>query len=209
VEFLVNFLLLSGGLWAVLETGILSEAGQISVFSLIGIGILLVWPLIHLALLYYRVLPVTVLLRALPFIANSAKPVRMVFVSERMASRFCRNHTGRLFGAIGVSVLAVVGIMAEYILMAGFLGVELDLVEMFAALTFLQLAFLVPLPGGLGAMEASQVFVFGIFGEPAAAAISMALLQRGRDVLNGGIGLLMAWRGFANRVRLFRPSQRG
>lgn len=209
VEFLVNFLLLSGGFFAVLETGILSEGEGISIFGLIGIGILLTWPLVHLVFLYNRILPISALLKALPFLAKNAKPVRMVIVSERMASRFCRNHTGSLFGAIGVSILAVAGIMAEYMLMARFLGVNLDLIEMFAALTFLQLAFLVPLPGGLGAMEASQVFIFSVVGEPAAAAISLTLLQRGRDILNGGLGLLLTGRDLSNRARLFRTSRRG
>ena len=93
--------------------------------------------------------------------------------------------------------------------MASFLGVQLDLIELFAALTFLQLAFLVPLPGGLGAMEASQVFVFGVLGEPAAAAISLALLQRARDILNGGLGMLIAGKGLSIRGGFFRPSKKG
>jgi uncharacterized membrane protein YbhN (UPF0104 family) len=59
------------------------------------------------------------------------------------------------------------------------------------------LAFLLGLPGGLGALEASQVLALGWFGQPAAVAISIALLMRGRDLLNGGLGLLLAggtWR---------------
>jgi len=54
-----------------------------------------------------------------------------------------------------------------------------------------------PLPGGLGALEASQVFALGAFGQPASAAISLTLLMRARDTLNGGIGLLLAGRGIA------------
>ena len=81
--------------------------------------------------------------------------------------------------------------------MVEFLNVELGLVQIFAALAFLQLAFLAPLPGGLGALEASQVFAFEVFGLPAAAAISLSLLQRGRDILNGGAGLLVFGRRFS------------
>jgi uncharacterized membrane protein YbhN (UPF0104 family) len=54
------------------------------------------------------------------------------------------------------------------------------------------MAFLMPLPGGLGALEASQVFIFGRFGIRNAIAISLVLLMRGRDLLIGGLGLLMA-----------------
>ena len=49
-----------------------------------------------------------------------------------------------------------------------------------------------PLPGGLGALEASQVFVLGRFGVRNATAIGMILLMRGRDLIIGGLGLLLA-----------------
>ena len=80
--------------------------------------------------------------------------------------------------------------------MVEFLDLEMDLIQVVASLTFLQLAFLVPLPGGLGAMEASQVFVYTAFGYPAAIGIGISLLMRARDILNGGLGLLLAGRDF-------------
>ncbi len=206
VEFLVNFLLLSGGVWAVLEIGLFPEGGGVSLMGLMAVGLLLIWPGVHLILLYQRILPLSELLKRIPGLRSDSRFVRMVSVSERMAARFCRKHTGALFGAIGASFLSVVGIGVEYLLMAKFLGVQLTLIELFAALAFLQLAFLVPLPGGLGAMEASQVFVFGVFGAPAAVAISLALLQRARDILNGGVGLLIAGRGISFLGGLFLPS---
>jgi hypothetical protein len=86
----------------------------------------------------------------------------------------------------------VAGILAEYALMLAFLGVRLGALQVVASLTALQLAFLMPLPGGLGALEASQVFALGAFGQPVALAISLTLLQRARDLLNGGLGLLLA-----------------
>jgi uncharacterized membrane protein YbhN (UPF0104 family) len=52
----------------------------------------------------------------------------------------------------------------------------------------------VPLPGGLGALEASQVFALGTFGYAAPIAISVVLVMRGRDLLIGGLGLLLAGR---------------
>jgi len=93
------------------------------------------------------------------------------------------------------SILSISGIVVEYYLMVHFLEIEINAVQIFAALTFMQVAFLMPLPGGLGALEASQVFVLGAFGQPASVAISLTLLMRARDILNGGIGLLLAGRG--------------
>jgi uncharacterized membrane protein YbhN (UPF0104 family) len=79
--------------------------------------------------------------------------------------------------------------------MANFIGMNLSAFQTLAALTAMQAAFLMPLPGALGALEASQVFALGAFGQSAAAAISLTLLMRARDILNGGIGLLLAGRG--------------
>jgi uncharacterized membrane protein YbhN (UPF0104 family) len=47
----------------------------------------------------------------------------------------------------------------------------------------------------LGALEASQVFALGVFGISAASAIGVTLLIRTRDLLIGGLGLLIASRG--------------
>ena len=102
-----------------------------------------------------------------------------------------------MFLAIMVSFAAIAGIATEYFLMVSFLGMNINIVQIFAALTAMQMAFLIPLPGGLGALEASQVFALGAFGQPASAAIGLTLLMRARDILNGGIGLLLAGRGIA------------
>jgi uncharacterized protein (TIRG00374 family) len=196
LEFLVNFLLLAVGLWAVFQVGLIPDNGSRPLGSLIGLGLLLVWPLVHILLMYNGILPVSALLRAQPFFPQKTKALRMIYASERMAASFCRRHFTALLAAIGVSMLSVAGIMAEYVLMLGFLDIRLSALQVFAALTALQLAFLMPLPGGLGALEASQVFALGVFGQPASAAIGLTLIMRARDVLNGGLGLLLAGRFF-------------
>ena len=60
------------------------------------------------------------------------------------------------------------------------------------SLTLFLILTRLPLPGGLGALEASQVFALGAFGISAASAISVTFLIRGRDLLIGGLGLLFA-----------------
>jgi len=78
-----------------------------------------------------------------------------------------------------------------------FLNIELTSWQVVASWTMSWLAFLVPLPGGLGALEASQVFALGAFGVSAASALGVTLLIRARDLLIGGLGLLLAGRGMA------------
>lgn len=197
LEFLVNFLLLGIGVWAAIRVGVISESGTSLTLSLIGLAGVLMWPAIHILLLYRRRYPIAAILRSQPFISTSNKGVRLIIVSERMAAAFCRRHLHTMLLAILVSTLALAGIALEYVLMIRFLGIQLSGVQIFAALTAMQLAFLMPLPGGLGALEASQVFAFSAFGINAASAIGVTLLIRARDLLVGGIGLLLAGRGVA------------
>lgn len=192
LEFLVNFLLLAVGTWAVFRVGLIPYNGGRPIVSLIGLGLVLLWPLVHLILLYKGRFPISAILRWQPILSQRRKFVRLIIVSERMAASFCQRHLRAMLAASGVTFLSVAGIVIEYVLMVEFLGMRLSAIQVFAALTALQLAFLVPLPGGLGALEASQVFALGAFGQPASAAIGLTLLQRARDILNGGLGLLLA-----------------
>ncbi len=195
LEFLANFFLLAVGLTGILQAGILSTNGGSSLASLIGLVILLMWPPIHIILLYRGKYPVTSLLRSLPFIKNSTRGYRFLAASERMAGAFCRRHFSLLISAILVSLLAAVGMVSEFFLITNFLKIDLSFPQTITAWTAGWLAFLVPVPGGLGALESSQVFALGIFDISAASAIGVALLIRARDLLIGGVGLLIASRG--------------
>ncbi len=194
LEFLVNFILLGIGAWAIVRVGLVSGNGSRLTLSLIGLAGLLILPIVQIILLYHGIMPISRILLRLPFIQKDHASIRLIIVSERMASVFCQKHLRAMFLAIGASALAIAGIVTEYYAMVHFLGIQINAVQIFAALTFMQVAFLMPLPGGLGALEASQVFALGAFGQPASIAISLTLLMRARDILNGGIGLLLAGR---------------
>jgi uncharacterized membrane protein YbhN (UPF0104 family) len=112
-----------------------------------------------------------------------------------MAGMFCQRYSRALVMAIGISLAAGVGMVSEYVLITSFLQINLHGWQIIAAWTASWLAFLIPLPGGLGTLEASQVFALGAFGISAAPAIGVTLLIRARDLLIGGLGLLFASRG--------------
>jgi uncharacterized membrane protein YbhN (UPF0104 family) len=179
----------------VLRLGLVSHNGNNLNLSLIGLAILLGWPLVHIILLYNGKLPISALLRSQPFILHKNKGIRIIKVAERLASVFCRKQLRAMLVSILFSALALGGIVLEYYMMVSFLGMHLNVIEVFAALTAMQASFLLPLPAGLGALEASQVFALGALGQSASAALSLTLLIRGRDILTGGIGLLLASRG--------------
>lgn len=195
LEFLGNFFLLALGLTAVLQAGIIPLNGDKPLVSLIPLAAILLWPFIHIALMIRGIYPLGAALRASISRFGIPKWVRFIIASERMAGMFCRRTPGALWAAMGMSLAAGAGMITEYILITSFLGIDVHGWQTIAAWTTSWLAFLVPWPGGLGALEASQVFTLGAFEISAALAIGVALLIRGRDLLIGGLGLLLAGRG--------------
>ena len=194
LEFLANFFLLIFGLMAVLQAGIVSTSGSKSMMSLIPLAALLAWPPIHILLMTQGIYPVGATLRAAFARFGNPKWMRFIIASERMAGKFCQRYPRALLMAVGASLLAGAGMVAEYALIASFLGINLHGWQTFAAWTTSWLAFLIPLPGGLGALEASQVFTLGAFEISAAVAIGVALLIRTRDLLIAGLGLALTSR---------------
>jgi len=191
LEFLANFILLAVGLTAVAEAGIFSVTGGQLSAAWAALAALMLWPLIHIILMYRGVYPIRFVLRAL----SRAKWSRFIIAAERLAGAFCQRHLRALFVAAFVSLLAAAGMVIEYMLITSFLQIRLPFWQTVSAWTAGWLAFLVPLPGGLGALEASQVFALGAFGIAAASAIGVTLLMRARDILIGGLGLYFASRG--------------
>ena len=192
LEFLANFILIAIGLTAAVRVGLLEPGGVPSFGTLIPMALILLWPVIHLVLLYRGRYPISALLRAASALIGYPGWARLMTVAERMAASFTRRKPGSLLLALGFSILAWAGMAAEYFLMASFLSADLSFEQTLAALTAALLAFLMPLPGGLGALEASQVYALQVMGYAPAMGISIALIMRGRDILNGLIGLLLA-----------------
>jgi glycosyltransferase 2 family protein len=200
LELLANFFLLAVGLTAILQAGILSTSGSRSWLGLIGLLFLCLWPPVHIVFLYKRRYLVSAFLQRVPFLKKDSRPLRFIAASERLAGAFCRRHLSSLLSATVISLFAGVGMVGEFALIVNFLGIQLSSWQTIAAWTAGWLALLVPLPGGLGALEASEVFALGIFGVSATLAIGVTLVMRGRDLLIGGIGLLIASRAIEKKT---------
>ncbi len=192
VEFFTNFLFLALGLYAISRLGLFTENGIQATVSLIPLVALFLWPPVHLVLLYKKRYPLSALLAVLERRFGKRDWMRLLIISERMAGSFCRRAPGTLLLSLLVSLLSWLVMAYEYSLMAQFLQISLDFWQVLAALTALQLTFMLPIPAGLGAMEFGQVLVMRAIGLPDALGISLSLLMRARDLFNGGIGLLIA-----------------
>jgi uncharacterized protein (TIRG00374 family) len=114
-----------------------------------------------------------------------------ICATETEVITFCQQNVLALVGGAFVSLLTWMMLVGEYWLMLTFLGIQLDLLETIAVLTIARFAFLTPLPGGLGALEAGQMLALSSLGYSSAAGLSLALLIRGRDLFFGGLGLVL------------------
>ena len=200
LEFFANFILIAIGLTAALRIGLFSRTSLQLSAGLIPLAVVLVWPAIHLVLLYRGRYPISSLLRATAGLMGTPRWARLIIVSERMAASFTRRKPGWLLIALLFSFAAWAGMALEYFLIASYLNANLSFEQTLAALTAALVAFLIPLPGGLGALEASQVFALQAMGYAPALGISISLIMRGRDILNGVVGLLLVSKGKRKHV---------
>jgi uncharacterized membrane protein YbhN (UPF0104 family) len=192
LELLSNFVFLSLGLVALIWGGVLEGGTGIAMLAVPALLALAIWPAIHLVLLWKARYPLSAALRLLPFVKSDGRLARYFRAAERLAGQSCRRHPRTVLSAIGVSFAPCALAVIEYALITSFLGTGLNPWQTVAGWSAGWLSFLVPLPGGLGALEASQVFALGHFGVAAATAVGVTLLLRARDLLFGGLGLLLA-----------------
>jgi uncharacterized protein (TIRG00374 family) len=112
-----------------------------------------------------------------------------IAASETQVGRYFRQAPGAFALAVAVTLFGWAALIAEYWLMVHFLGVDLTLPQLVAALTAARISILMFLPAGLGALEASQATAFSLLGLDPAVGISASLLIRLRDTALGLLGL--------------------
>lgn len=153
---------------------------------------LLVFPLGYLVLMLRGRRPLEALIRRMPQRMGQNRLSLILQRVEKEMSHFCVAYPRTVLAATLVSLSAWAGMVFEYWYLARILGLKLGLTQVISALVAARLAFLSPLPGGLGALEASQVLAMQTLGVETSYGISISLLIRLRDVLFGVTGLLFA-----------------
>jgi uncharacterized protein (TIRG00374 family) len=200
-EMMANFTFLALGLLlAFKDSQIASNFGPA---ALALITILLALPLAYLLALWRGRFPLTALAKRLPrrLVARPVlqKNLACFAEGEQQIQVLIRRKPLTLLGVMFLSGLIWVLLLTEYWLSLAFLGIQADLMQTIVALTAARVAFLTPLPGGLGALEASQVLAMQALGIHPAVGISLSLLIRARDISFGVLGLL--WAGRLSRSR--------
>jgi hypothetical protein len=91
-----------------------------------------------------------------------------------------------------LSIIGWIGLMGELWLLLSFFDLALDVYAFLVILVSMRLSFLLPLPGGIGTLEAALFWAFHYLGLPMMAVMGVIALMRLRDavVLMAGLWCL-------------------
>ncbi len=100
-----------------------------------------------------------------------------------------RTQKPRFLLAIFLSLLGWAGLLGELYLILHFVGIDAELHSFLIILVAMRMALLLPMPGGVGTIEASVLWSFHTLNLPASAALGLIALMRVRDAIVLIIGL--------------------
>jgi uncharacterized protein (TIRG00374 family) len=191
-ELLANFSFLAVGVTLVLRNRLLDGSSPILV--VLWTAALLALPLIYLALLGLDRRPVSHLLSRLPASLESRHWIQRIrglaSDTEAQVANWVRCSPRTVLLVVLASLWFWVLSLAEYWLALHVLGATLTLSQTIIALTAARIAFLMPVPAGLGALETGQVLALQALGFSPALGIAISLWIRVRDLLLGALGLV-------------------
>lgn len=181
-ELWVNFLVLLAGLIIVLKS---FQWAADTFLIQTPFAVLLIVALLILPLLAYRfreVIQEKITITLNNYLAKSASgKLDTALDSDALGSKFSLSRVHAI--AFGVSLLVWVGIFFELQLVAYILDIKLSLIEIMTLLCFIRLAMLLPLPGGIGSIEAAIILFFQLLSLDITLAFSVIALCRLRDVV--------------------------
>ena len=204
-ELLANFTFLCVGIVLILNGGLFQ--GTAHPQALVVVFGLLALPLLYLLALWRQRFPLSRLAARLagdsrrrPWLDHF---LPVIVATERQIAGLFIQAPRKIMLVLLLSGAIWIILLFEYWLTLRFLGATFNLQQTIAALTAARIAFLTPLPGGIGALEAGQAFAMQALGFSPALGISASLLIRARDLSLGFIGLW--WAGVFTHARLIKP----
>ncbi|MCX8062265.1 MAG: flippase-like domain-containing protein [Anaerolineales bacterium] len=201
IELLANFSFLGFGLLFILRLGVANSVLTTTLMlPLIG---LLSAPFLIFGALSSGILPASWLAerwKCSPSFVG--KVVHLIAKAELRSASLIRQRLRQVIALYLYSLGIWLGMVGEYWLTLNFLGINANLSQTLFSLTATRLAFLTPLPGGLGALEAAQVTALQVLGFGGSLGLSLTLLQRARDLFLALMGIIL---GSLMHLRL-RPS---
>jgi glycosyltransferase 2 family protein len=204
IELLANLSFLVFGLILVFRGQLFSGT---RLLLLLSVG-LLTLPIIYLSLLRLSRRPAAWFLMQLNFLVQGLpafeRARHQVISVEEQVSALVRHKPKALLSALLLSFATWIMMVFEYWLTIRILGVYMQPAQVIAALTAARLAFLLPVPAGLGVLEAGQVAAMHLLGFDPVVGISASLLIRTRDITLGAFGLWFG--GLLTRLTPHEPA---
>ena len=188
VEMLVNFTLITAGVVVLLGTRLGLAEGQEIRLVVVAVALLML-PVGFMVAQWQGHLPFTWLILHIWRRRRMPRWFRAVRQAEEQAGAIWRHQPWAIAMALLVTLLSVVGMVVELWLLATMLKLPLGFLDVLSAFVVLRLAILLPMPAGLGAIEAGLVMAMTSLGLEPNAGLSLALVIRARDILFGVSGL--------------------
>ncbi|MCC6643691.1 flippase-like domain-containing protein [Candidatus Peregrinibacteria bacterium] len=111
---------------------------------------------------------------------------------EKELNSFYKKNPRALGILIVISLLTILFILAEHFLVAWFMGIRLTFLQAFLASTIPYIAYLLPVPGGLGVLESGHATIFLLLGV-SINAFAFVFIIRLRDFIFVLLGLIRGW----------------
>ncbi|MDJ0754951.1 MAG: lysylphosphatidylglycerol synthase transmembrane domain-containing protein [Ardenticatenaceae bacterium] len=211
LELIVNFAVLAGGIVIVLQAA--AVPGQTNRWTLIVAAGLWIGPLWLLWLLargrtpfssFLRRLFAFQLLQKLPtrYKAFTHELIQTTAASEAEVTRLYQYAPGALLLALLVTIANWIFWLLEFWFVYGLLGFQMSFTELMILVTAARIAFLLPFPGSVGTLEASQLLAVMAVDQPMTIGISATLIMRLRDFFVSGFGLWLSGRLMNRRSKI-------
>lgn len=201
-DLFFNFAFLAGSLWLALQSGLF--ASHLGRGGLVYAVLWLLMPLGAFGAYRHGLRPISAGLhwvatqlgrvqgiwRVPTNVLHPLEPItQAIYRSETQLMVLCQRDAVLLLYALLISVGIWVLLILEFWLSTRVVGLNLTLMQAVMVMTAARVAILLPLPAGLGALEAALVLAMQALGLDAAAGIGLSLLIRTRDVALGLLGL--------------------
>jgi uncharacterized protein (TIRG00374 family) len=195
IELCINCIILLVGLLFLLQTRLLDATASIDTIAGITLLILLTGSIL-LALAIGKT-PLSYWLDAICKRFGNRSGLAGVSTwlqtAERRTGEMLRQPPRVLMQYIGASLVQWTFMIGEFWLIYFVCGLTLSPVHLIGVVLAARLAFLLPLPGALGALESSQVLMLSTFALDPSIGLSVCLVMRARDLLLVGVGTGLAW----------------
>ncbi|HJX05973.1 MAG TPA: lysylphosphatidylglycerol synthase transmembrane domain-containing protein [Candidatus Nanoarchaeia archaeon] len=126
-------------------------------------------------------------------IRRLAKYEQAVIEFEKPIIKFYSEERKTFFIALSLSLVSLIISMVEFKVVLLMLGIDASLGVVFMVFSVVGMAFLVPVPMGLGSLEAFQIALFSALGIGSASGVGLAMITRARDMIWVLIGVSLAF----------------